>query len=188
MSDVVLHEAGHTYGLFHVDTTVGGQALPESMGLRYSVSDPSQWVQDTTFMNRTFVEYLNHGDHRGYQNAHQTMLRNFGLANSVPVDEVVRYSLSDTGVFTVVASDAADIILGHELDGGAFELEINGQFIQLGEGVEELRIYTNGDSRDQIELATDLALQIFVDEQDNADLIHDTKPADSWATPHPMAI
>ena len=51
LADVVLHEAGHTYGLFHVDTVMDGVALPESMGLRYSEPDKALWVQDTSFMD-----------------------------------------------------------------------------------------------------------------------------------------
>ena len=81
LSDVALHEAGHTWGLFHVNSTVGGTIYNESMGLRYSTQQ-TEWVRNTSFMNQTFTEYQNHGGGRGSQNSHQTMLRNFGFTAS----------------------------------------------------------------------------------------------------------
>ena len=57
LADVVLHEAGHTYGLYHVDTLQGGVLYPESMGLRYSTNNQSEWLADTRFMNQSFDEY-----------------------------------------------------------------------------------------------------------------------------------
>ena len=79
LADVILHEAGHTFGLFHVNTMIDQVAMPETMGLRYSETNSSRWVQDTAFLDRTFVEFLDHGDGRGVQNSYQTLLQNFGL-------------------------------------------------------------------------------------------------------------
>lgn len=76
LSDVVLHEAGHTFGLFHVNTEQNGVLYPETMGLRYS-SPQSEWIQDTSFLDRTFEEYDDHGGGRGAQNAHDVMMSNF---------------------------------------------------------------------------------------------------------------
>ncbi|RLS54415.1 MAG: hypothetical protein DWH91_11905 [Planctomycetota bacterium] len=86
LSDVALHEAGHTYGLFHVNSTVSSVIYSETMGLRYSTSE-SEWLRDTLYMDQTFSEYLNHGGGRGSQNSHQTMLQNFGLATPNPLPE-----------------------------------------------------------------------------------------------------
>lgn len=82
LSDVALHEAGHTFGLFHVNILQNGTIFNESMGLRYSV-DQSHWLRDTAFLNRNFPEYLNHGGGRGSQNAYLTMRRNFGLTTGL---------------------------------------------------------------------------------------------------------
>lgn len=76
LSDVVLHEAGHTYGLYHVNAVRDGVLHPETMGLRYS-SDQSEWIRDTAFLDQAFEEYGNHGSGHGLQNTHQTMLNTF---------------------------------------------------------------------------------------------------------------
>ncbi len=81
MADVTLHEAGHTYGLYHVNSGT----YPETMGLRYSNDDQSLWAVNTSFMNRTFAEFVDeygpHGGGRGPQNSYQTMANAFGLVS-----------------------------------------------------------------------------------------------------------
>ncbi len=77
LSDVTLHEAGHTFGLYHVSSSTN----PETMGLRYS-ADQSLWLQDTRYMDQAFAEYSNHGGGAGPQNSHQYMLQTFGAAGS----------------------------------------------------------------------------------------------------------
>jgi hypothetical protein len=77
MADVTLHEAGHTFGLHHVNS---GTAL-ESMGRRYSTSQ-SQWVVNTSFMNQTFAGYAPHGTTP--QNSYQVMVQNFGTGFGNP--------------------------------------------------------------------------------------------------------
>ena len=72
LADVVLHEAGHTYGLYHVNS--GNQ--PETMGWRYSTPQ-SQWVADTGFLDRTFAIKPGHGP-AGPQNSYQVMSQLFG--------------------------------------------------------------------------------------------------------------
>ncbi len=72
VADVTLHEAGHTYGLYHVQSG----SSPESMGLRYSTPQ-SQWVTDTRFVDQAFNELPGHGGGRGPQNTYQTMLATF---------------------------------------------------------------------------------------------------------------
>ena len=79
MSDVALHEAGHTFGLYHVQS---GTA-PESRGLRYNTPQ-SQWVTDTRFVDQSFNELPGHGGGRGPQNSYQTMLRTFPANGSNP--------------------------------------------------------------------------------------------------------
>lgn len=73
MADVVLHEAGHTFGLYHV---VSGQSL-ESMGFRYN--NPSEeWTQDTSFLDETFSIKPGHGPNAS-QNSFQVMKSEFGV-------------------------------------------------------------------------------------------------------------
>lgn len=74
LADVTLHEAGHTWGLWHV---ASGAAI-ESMGLRYN-TDQSEWVQNTRFLDQTFQAYSSGGFAHGPGpiNTHRTMLSAF---------------------------------------------------------------------------------------------------------------
>lgn len=72
LADVTLHEAGHTFGLYHVQS---GTA-PESMGLRYSTPQ-SMWLTDTRFVDQAFAELPGHGGGRGSQNSFQYMMQTF---------------------------------------------------------------------------------------------------------------
>lgn len=69
LADVILHEAGHTYGLSHVES---GNAA-ETMGLRYSVKQ-SGWLRDTGFMNQSF----RYDGYYGSQNSFQAVAAAFG--------------------------------------------------------------------------------------------------------------
>ncbi len=105
LADVTLHEAGHTYGLYHVDARQDGVLYPESMGLRYSTPDVSRWLADTSFMDRTFGEYLDHGGGRGPQNAYLTLARNFNpspLAGPVPEPRFPADALRDGSLAAAV--------------------------------------------------------------------------------------
>ncbi|MCA8997826.1 MAG: PPC domain-containing protein [Planctomycetaceae bacterium] len=113
LADVALHEAGHTYGLFHVQVVQNGTIFNESMGLRYSTNS-SEWVRDTAFLDRSFEEYLNHSGIPGtqYQNAHQTMLQNFGLAPSA--NRTAEPQLSGTALRDIFLADAVRHGHGHD--------------------------------------------------------------------------
>jgi hypothetical protein len=74
LADVILHEAGHTYGLYHVES--GTQ--PETMGLRYSTPD-TEWIKDTSFLNEAFPIRPSHGP-VGNQNSFEVMANNFGTS------------------------------------------------------------------------------------------------------------
>jgi len=63
LADVVLHETGHTYGLFHVHSGNHG----ETMGLRYSRDDSEDWVRDTGFLNRSFYLSESYGSQDSFQ-------------------------------------------------------------------------------------------------------------------------
>ena len=76
MADVILHEAGHTFGLYHV---VSGNAS-ETMGLRYNTPSTS-WVRDTAFLDITYQRLSGHGP-AGTQNSYQYMLSTFGAAST----------------------------------------------------------------------------------------------------------
>jgi hypothetical protein len=95
LADVVLHEAGHTFGLAHVNS---GTAL-ESMGLRYSISDQSRWVQDTTFLNQTFPS-LYAGSPS--QNSYQVMAATFGTTSNPLAAPAVTYAWEGTSNRPVV--------------------------------------------------------------------------------------
>ena len=82
LADVAQHEAGHTFGLHHVNCFEGGVLHSESMGLRYSTSDQSAWPRETRFPDHAFPEYLDHGSGNGPQNAHRTMLSNFKVTRT----------------------------------------------------------------------------------------------------------
>lgn len=71
LADVALHEAGHTYGLYHV---VSGNQ-PESMGLRYN-RPATEWVQNTTFLDQSFSIFPNHGP-VGSQNSYRVTLSHY---------------------------------------------------------------------------------------------------------------
>lgn len=87
-SDIALHEAGHTYGLHHVNTLDGNNLYAESMGLSYTVRDLPFNVDiavDTGFVNRSFQPYvdqdgIDHSRGRGVQNSHERMEESFGYA------------------------------------------------------------------------------------------------------------
>lgn len=80
IADVLLHEAGHTYGLFHVQS---GTAR-ETMGLRYNVADQSQWAVDTGLLNQTYQIRPGHGP-AGSQNSYRVMVNTFGLGTTASV-------------------------------------------------------------------------------------------------------
>lgn len=76
MADVILHEAGHTFGLYHV---VSGNDS-ETMGLRYNTPS-STWIRDTAYLDITYQRLAGHGP-PGTQNSYQYMLSTFGSAST----------------------------------------------------------------------------------------------------------
>jgi hypothetical protein len=73
LADVTLHEAGHTFGLYHV---VSGTKV-ETMGLRYNTPS-TKWVKNTKFMDKSFQIKPDHGP-AGVQNSHLYMWHTFVL-------------------------------------------------------------------------------------------------------------
>jgi hypothetical protein len=76
LADVVLHEAGHTYGLFHVQS----RRWNETMGLRYSIKNQVEWVQDTGYLDRSF----RYDGYKGSQNSYQVVAAAFGVGGELP--------------------------------------------------------------------------------------------------------
>jgi hypothetical protein len=117
LTDVALHEAGHTYGLVHVDVRQEGALFPDTMGLRYSTGQ-DQWVRDTAFVDRAFVELGANGEVVRVQNSYQAMLAAFGLTgqleNSAPqADEPPQVAGHlDAGAVDAGAVDVAHIDAG----------------------------------------------------------------------------
>lgn len=84
LADVLLHEAGHTFGLYHVNSYFVGATYPESMGLRYTETNQDNWIRNTSVMDISFAEFSDHGDGAGPQNSFRTMMANFGWGGVVP--------------------------------------------------------------------------------------------------------
>ncbi len=168
MADVTLHEAGHTFGLWHV---ASGTAL-ESMGLRYNTPQ-SQWVQDTRFLDQTFNAYVSGGYAHGPgpQNSHQSMLAwsggsgGSGGGGGGSSSNVALVDTSGRGVFRVIGSDDADLITVQRIGRYDYRLDINGQVQYLsGSTLREIRVFTNGDSRDRVVALNNLGhLRLAVD-------------------------
>ncbi len=70
-ADLIVHESGHTFGLFHVNSP----GTVEAMGAGYS--ENTFYGMDVSYMNRDFPEYQNHGGGRGHQNSFATLTANF---------------------------------------------------------------------------------------------------------------
>lgn len=123
MADVGLHEAGHTFGLWHVASGTN----PESMGLRYNTPQ-SQWLTNTFFMDQTFNAYVSGGVAHGPgpQNSHQTMLAAFGggggggggPSGNLAMSGVDHYHMTANGYTYACATPDYE---GGDLDGIAFD-------------------------------------------------------------------
>lgn len=154
MADVILHEAGHTWGLVHVNS---GTA-PETMGIRYSISDSSQWAQQTAFLDRTFAVRPEGGSVGATtQNSYQTMLQTFGVGLANPTATSFFTDSSQPGVFTITTrSPAIDTVSLRRLASGNLQVTINGNVYELRRGTWQITMFTNGDSRDQVQRLTAL--------------------------------
>jgi hypothetical protein len=194
LADVALHEAGHTFGLHHVNTNQNGLVYFESMGWRYTQDNQDLWVQDTSFQDRTFVAYVDkngfpHGP--GPQNSAQTLRQNFGAGGS-PSPEgnpapgnlarpgpVALVDTSTNGVFSVSTGRAADTITIQRLSSGAVEVTINGSAYEIGAGLREIHIHRQG-GRDRVRVLNDLGavrVRLFARETDGPTPVAKIDPA-----------
>lgn len=107
MADVVLHEAGHTFGLFHVQS---GSAT-ETMGLRYNTPE-SQWVQDTSFLDQDFAVLPGHGPDGYIQNSFQYMLSTFGSGTTAAASIVSNPTTAVNWVYADPRKARSESILG----------------------------------------------------------------------------
>ena len=178
LADVTLHEAGHTWGLWHVSS---GTDL-ESMGLRYNTPQ-SSWLANTSFRDTTYAQYSNHGP--SSINTFQTMHTIFGYGFASPaVSATVDTSVD--GIFAITTSGRNDVIETERLDSGLVEVRINGRVYRIGAGLREIRIYTQGDNRDSVTVLGDLGdVDLNVDRSGTA-LLNNVKIDDSmkdyWLT------
>jgi hypothetical protein len=172
MADVTLHEAGHTWGLWHVAS--GTDA--ESMGLRYN-TEQQFWVQNTSFRDTNYVQYSTHGP--GPQNAHQTMRQNFGLV-AAPKAVTFTIDTSIDGILAITTTGANDKIDVRRLESGTMEVTVNGRAYRVAEGLREVRINTGNDARDRVTVAADLEGVIVSVDADHAATKIDAAAADYW--------
>lgn len=160
LSDVALHESGHTFGLWHVNTLTGNGLEKESMGLRYSTSDQNLWLANTSFNDVTYNEYSNHGPTAGAnndpQNSFTSMAKAFGLVSAFAAPTFT-VDTSAAGVMAITTAGAADRVEIEQLDGGVIEVRVNGKVRRVtGGGLREVRVNTNGDARDRVTVVNDL--------------------------------
>jgi len=148
LADVTLHEAGHTWGLWHVSS---GTAA-ETMGLRYNTPQ-SQWLQNTSFRDVTYAQYLNHGP--SSINTFQTMHSVFGHGFASPAANVT-VDTSVDGIFAITTSSRNDVIEMEQLESGLLEVRINGRVYRIDGGLREIRVYTQGDERDSVTILGDI--------------------------------
>lgn len=83
-ADIILHEAGHSYGLYHVNSPYTNEA----MGMGYSAGTGAG--ENAIYRNESFPEFIDqygnrHGGGRGPQNSYQHMSSAFngGLSSSM---------------------------------------------------------------------------------------------------------
>lgn len=183
-ADNILHEAGHTYGLHHVYTEQESQIYQEAMGRNYTLNQlrergltiQDDWFYlDTAFLDRTFVPLVvngvDHSDGQGPQNSFRAMMQAFGRTTTMNTHQVFTVSTSEGGVFSVTLSGQADRVTMERLASGAIEVTINGQVYELANGFNAIRIYTQGDARDQIRTLTGLGdVQLTVNRETDGDL------------------
>jgi hypothetical protein len=176
MADVTLHEAGHTWGLWHVAS--GSDA--ESMGLRYNTQQQF-WVQNTSFRDTTYTQFFSGGFPHGPgpQNAHQTMRQNFGLV-AAPKQVTFTIDTSIDGILAITTTGASDRIDVRRLESGTMEVTVNGRAYRVAEGLREVRINTGNDARDRVTIASDLEGVIVSVDADHAAAKIDTAAADYW--------
>lgn len=179
LADVTLHEAGHTWGLWHVSS---GTDL-ESMGLRYNQPNQNLWLANTSFLNATYAQYSNHGP--SSINTFQTMHNVFGYGFASPPANVT-VDTSVDGIFAISTSGRNDVIETERLESGLVEVRINGRVYRIGEGLREIRIYTQGDSRVTVTVLGDLGeVDLNIDRSETSMLNNakiDESKRDYWLT------
>jgi hypothetical protein len=180
MADRLLHEAGHTFGLFHVNTNQNNSIYTETMGLSYTVGRygaPSNSWPETSYQDRTFYEWQDErgnwhsgltGAHPKLQNSYQTLLRNFGLAGAANQQSLSTIDVSEEGVFAITTSGDADRVVVRQHGAESVEITINGQQHVIQGGLERIQLHTAGDARDQIEIVGDLDIELIVETRDLA--------------------
>lgn len=142
LADMILHEAGHTFGLYHVVANPGPTGNPdpnatvlvETMGLRYATRKmPKEtWAQDTKYMDCELPPLDGDGAGRGKQNSYRTMLRNFGLLPLVRIGR--NLPLPTALVSAVVPASIAGLSAG--IDGFG---QPNGQYLTESSSIGEAR-------------------------------------------------
>lgn len=178
LADVTLHEAGHTWGLWHVSS--GTDA--ETMGLRYNTPQ-SQWLKNTTFQDVSYTQFSNHGP--GPINTFQTMHTNFGYAFANPTANAA-IDTSGDGIFSITTAGRHDVVEVEKLANGMVEVRINGRVYRIGAGLKEIRVYTQGNERSSVSVLGDLGDITLSVDRTSTGMLNNVKVDDSlsnyWRT------
>ncbi len=184
LADVTLHEAGHTWGLWHVDS---GNDL-ETMGYRYSAAPHLSRAVNTAFLDRTYAAFVDskgtvHGP--GPLNTYQTMLGNFVPSSQrrLPTAAPVIVDMSRPAAFLITTSSPAiDRVWIRCLPSGRIEVTINGRKYELARGYRAIIVNTSGDRRDQVRVLNQLGdVRVGINRQLGAEVQILTKTPLQWA-------
>jgi hypothetical protein len=174
LADVALHEAGHTWGLWHVSSGTDN----ESMGLRYNTPEAS-WLQDTTFKDVLYNQYSNHGP--SPQNSFQKMRTNFGLTSAFSAPTFTM-NTSQPGQMAIRTMGSNDVVEIERIDPRTVEIRVNDRVYRAIDGLDKIIVNTGGDSRDRVKILNDLgAVDVQIDTPETLfDAKLDVEVSDAW--------
>ncbi len=177
-ADTILHEAGHTWGLFHVNTAQNGAILSESMGYLYTqdlYKQTSASFDDTSFLNVTFIEFTDaKGQSNGidpqrteYQNSYQEMMKVFGNnSTSQALGQLRTLTTTASGNLFQLQSLSGDVHVSR--NGSTLLVQAGGeQFVLSGEiggiqilasATQQSNIFISSELRHLVRVSTDASV------------------------------
>jgi hypothetical protein len=168
--DTILHEAGHTWGLFHVETISNGRLVPETMGFVYTINQHKIQLQqfpDTGFLDITLTEYANHGLNSSNtaetQNSHREMLAVFGTGDRSRNQSLALVDMTQAGLFSIQTHSSTDAVSILEQGAGSVLISINGEQYLVSGGLEQIRIVAADGTTPQLSVSSELAGMVVVE-------------------------